>query len=143
MRVKCIIYLLYLNISVSNMGNNSLPFSNLSYVYSWFVLTGILLFFRKLVLKHGFQKTSIWLCLNSQKYSIFTTILKFHPFTQVHKIHHKKKINKNNSFRSQTMQIYFRNTHYKKSPLGPLIMLREQSCKKKVCSTESFIHTTV
>lgn len=33
----------------------------------------------------------MWLHLNSHKNSIFTTILKFNPFTQVDKMYHKKK----------------------------------------------------
>lgn len=73
-------------------------------------------------------KNSMWLHLNSHKNSIFTTILKFNPFTQVNKMYHKKNetgFNKNNTFQSG-IKIF--NFFYKWSPVGQCTTLGEQSC---------------
>lgn len=58
---------------------------------SRFLLLGFYCNFGKLVVKHMVLKNSMWLHLNSHKNSIFTTILKFNPFTQVNKMYHKKE----------------------------------------------------
>lgn len=53
----------------------------------------------------------MWLHLSSHKNSIFTTILKFNPFTQVNKMYHKKNLNigfnKRRTFESGTMEKCF------------------------------------
>lgn len=77
----------------------------------------------------------MWLHLSSHKNSIFTTILKFNPFTQVNKMYHKKNLNigfnKRRTFESGTMekcfQFFFFFFFYKWSPLGQFTTLGEQS----------------
>lgn len=74
----------------------------------------------------------MWLHLSSHKNSIFTTILKFNPFTQVNKMYHKKNLNigfnKRRTFESGTMEkCFFFFFFYKWSPLGQFTTLGEQS----------------
>lgn len=75
----------------------------------------------------------MWLHLSSHKNSIFTTILKFNPFTQVNKMYHKKNLNigfnKRRTFESGTMEKCFQFFFffYKWSPLGQFTTLGEQS----------------
>lgn len=76
----------------------------------------------------------MWLHLSSHKNSIFTTILKFNPFTQVNKMYHKKNLNigfnKRRTFESGTMEKcfqFFFFFFYKWSPLGQFTTLGEQS----------------
>ena len=72
------------------------------------------------------------MCLNSQKNRIFTTTLKFNPFTQVNKMYHKKNLNigfnKIRTFESGTMEKCFQFFFFNKwLPLGQFTTLGEQS----------------
>lgn len=75
-------------------------------------------------------KNSMWLHLNSHKNSIFTTILKFNPFTQVNKcITRKTKLDLTKAIllKSETMKNVFQ-IFYKWSSLGQFTTLGEQRC---------------
>ena len=46
--------------------------------------------FGELVVNHIALKNNMWLHLNSHKNSIFKTIMKFNPFTQINKTYYKR-----------------------------------------------------
>ena len=60
---------------------------------------------------------------------MFTTILKFNPFTQVNEICHRKNLNKHKTFESRTMQVYLGNSNDRRSPPGQFTTLKEKGCK--------------